>query len=134
MRSQPKLGALAVVPRDGRVLLVARAKSPNRGLWGFPGGHVELGETGLAAAARELAEETGVVAEPVRYLGNIDLIARTGDRIDHHYLLAAVLCDWRSGEPVAADDALDARWVAPAEMASLALTPNVDRVLGWLYG
>ncbi|WP_299836735.1 NUDIX hydrolase [uncultured Jannaschia sp.] len=134
MTSHPKLGALAVVPRDGRVLLVARAKSPNRGLWGFPGGHVELGETGLEAAARELAEETGVVAAPLRYLGNIDLIVREGGRVAHHYLLAAVLCEWRSGEPVAADDALDARWVAPDEMAALPLTPNVDRVLGWLDG
>ena len=134
MRSHPKLGAIAVVPRGGRVLLVARAKAPNRGLWGFPGGHVELGETGLAAAARELAEETGVMAEPLRYLGNIDLIAREDGRIAYHYLLAAVLCEYRSGEPVAADDALDARWVAPDEMAALPLTPNVDRVLSWLDG
>ncbi|MGV6850187.1 MAG: NUDIX domain-containing protein, partial [Marinibacterium sp.] len=68
----PRLGALAVVLRDGHVLLARRANPPDAGLWGFPGGHVEPGETGLAAAVRELAEETGVIARPVDYLTNID--------------------------------------------------------------
>ncbi|TFL18765.1 NUDIX hydrolase [Jannaschia formosa] len=129
---RPKLGALAVVPRNGEVLLVSRARAPNRGLWGFPGGHVELGETGLEAAVRELREETGVEARALRYLGNLDLIVREGDRIAHHYMLVAVLCEWVAGEPVAADDAEDARWVSAAGMAGLALTPNVARVVDWL--
>ncbi|GIT89725.1 hypothetical protein JANAI62_07900 [Jannaschia pagri] len=132
MTQHPKLGALAVVARGDRVLLVARGKAPNRGRWGFPGGHVELGETALAAAARELAEETGVIATPRRYLGNIDLIEREGDQITHHYLLAAVLCDDATGEPIAADDAEAAAWVSEAEMAALPLSPNVGRVLTWL--
>lgn len=129
---RPKLGALAVVPRDGRVLLVARGKEPNRGLWGFPGGHVELGETGLEAAIRELREETGVEARASRYLGNLDVIVRDGGAVAWHYLLVAVLCDWVSGEPVAADDAEDARWVGPEGLAGLPASPNVGRVVGWI--
>lgn len=134
MVERPKLGALAVVTRGDAVLMVARANEPNRGLWGFPGGHVELGETGLEAAARELREETGVIATPRRYLGNIDLIERIDGRIAHHYLLVAVLCDWQEGSPVPADDAADAAWLTPDQMRDLPMSPNVDRVLGWLAG
>ncbi|MGB3407859.1 MAG: NUDIX hydrolase [Jannaschia sp.] len=132
LQAAPKLGALAVVRRGDAVLMVARGKEPNRGLWGFPGGHVELGETGLEAAARELQEETGVRAMPRRYLGNIDLIERTEDAIAFHYLLVAVLCDYVSGEAVAADDAEDARWLTADQMRGLPMSPNVDVVLGWL--
>jgi ADP-ribose pyrophosphatase YjhB (NUDIX family) len=128
---RPKLGALAVVPRGDRVLMVRRGRAPNLGLWGFPGGHVELGETGLEAAARELREETGVAARPVRYLGVLDLIEREGEAVAWHYLLVAVLCDWVAGEPVAADDAEAAAWVGVGDLGGLALTPNVDRVLAW---
>lgn len=108
----PRLGALAVVIRNDHALLVRRSKDPDYGLWGFPGGHVELGETALDAAARELHEETGLRADPVEYLTNIDVIRHdeTG-ALSVHYLLAAVLCDYRSGTPVAADDALEAAWV-----------------------
>lgn len=93
------------------MLLVQRRNPPDAGLWGFPGGHVEPGETALDAAARELAEETGVIARPRAYIDNIDMIERGADgALRFHFLLAAVLCDYVSGEPIAADDALDAGW------------------------
>lgn len=111
MSPSPKIGALAVVLHEGQVLLVQRSKQPDAGLWGFPGGHVEWGETVLEAAARELLEETGVVANPLRYIDNLDLLGRddTG-KVLSHYLLVGVLCRYQSGTPAAADDALDARW------------------------
>ncbi|MCR9124524.1 MAG: NUDIX hydrolase [Rhodobacteraceae bacterium] len=117
---RPKLGAIAIVLRDGDVLLARRGKMPDAGLWGFPGGHVELGETALAAAARELREETGIVAEPLGYLTNIDVLQRDAETgaVTVHFLLAAVLCDWRSGVPRAADDVTDAAWVPVARVAS----------------
>jgi ADP-ribose pyrophosphatase YjhB (NUDIX family) len=91
IHERPKVAALAVVLHDNHVLLVRRKNPPDAGLWGFPGGHIELGETGLSAAVRELAEETSVVAVPQRYLTNLDIIEKDGDGvIKHHYLLAAV--------------------------------------------
>lgn len=57
----PKLGVSASVWREGKVLLVQRAKPP-LGIWAFPGGHVEPGERLEEAAARELREETGLSA------------------------------------------------------------------------
>jgi len=112
----PKLGALAVVLREDHVLLVQRGKPPDAGLWGFPGGHVELGETALEAAIRELAEETGVVARAQGYLTNVDVIARAGESVAYHYLLAAVQCDYVRGTPCAADDARNAAWFPIAEV------------------
>jgi mutator protein MutT len=130
---RPKLGAIAVVVRDGRVLLVERAKAPNAGTWGFPGGHVEWGETALEAAVRELAEETGVIATSPEYLTNLDVIAQdeTGV-VQYHYLLAVVLCAYVAGEPVAADDASDARWFTPEETQALEQAPRLQDVIALL--
>lgn len=119
----PRLAALAVTlggtQGDRRVLLVRRRNPPDAGLWGFPGGHVEPGETGLAAAARELFEETGVIGRPRAYLDNIDVIERGADgALRFHFLLAAVLCDHVSGQPCAGDDAMDAAWVPVADVLS----------------
>ena len=132
MPPHPTLAALAVVLHRDRVLLVRRRNKPDAGLWGYPGGHVEPGETALAAAARELREETSVIAEPLRYLDNLDIIRRTDDgTLVFHYLLAAVLCRYRSGTPLPADDVSEACWVAPAEVfaARLPLSADVDTLL-----
>lgn len=111
MTQTPKIGALAVVVHNEQVLLVQRSKQPDAGLWGFPGGHVEWGETVLEAAQRELREETSVIAEPLRYLDNLDLLRRDAQgAVLSHYLLVGVACAYRSGTPIAADDAQDARW------------------------
>jgi ADP-ribose pyrophosphatase YjhB (NUDIX family) len=60
-------GATALIrDRDGRPLLVRRTDS---GLWGLPGGFIELGENAAAAAIRETEEETGLRVEPLRIRG-----------------------------------------------------------------
>ncbi|WP_299876342.1 NUDIX hydrolase [uncultured Sulfitobacter sp.] len=130
-RPLPKLAALAVVRRGDNLLLVQRRNPPDAGLWGFPGGHVELGETALAAAARELHEETGVVATPETYLTNIDVILPGDDgQVQYHFLLAAVLCRYVSGTPQARDDVSDAGWFTldDIEGPNLSCSAHVDRV------
>ena len=123
---RPVAAVLAVVIRNGKALLVQRGNPPDAGLWGFPGGKVEFGERVLDAAARELAEETGFIATPRHVLDVIDVHDRADGVILRHFVLVAVLCDWQSGEPVAADDAADARWIALDEMeATLPLIRDV---------
>ncbi|MBJ3762924.1 NUDIX hydrolase [Maribius pontilimi] len=130
MADFPKLGAMAVVLHAGRALLVRRSKAPDKGLWGFPGGHVEPGETALAAAARELLEETGVIATPRGYLTNLDIIRRGEDgALRHHYLLAGVVCDYVSGTPRAADDALEAAWIAPDALDGMRCSAHVAEII-----
>ncbi len=129
MSQPPLLGAIAVVIHDGKVLLAKRKKQPDAGMWGFPGGHVEWGETALAAAARELHEETGVLANPVEYLTNYDLL-RTDEhgQVTTHYLLVGVACTYVSGTPIAADDVSDAQWFSIDEIRANTL-PMSARVI-----
>lgn len=127
--TRPLVGAIAVVCHQDRVVLVQRGKAPSVGMWGFPGGHVELGETALDAAARELLEETGVTARPLDYLTNIDVILRDDNgHIERQYLLAAVLCEYQDGTPVPADDAEQARWLAVEDLATCGL-PLLNQVV-----
>jgi mutator protein MutT len=107
--------------------MVRRGRAPAKGLWGFPGGHVEWGETVADAALRELREETGIVAEAERPLGLLDVI-----EAESHYVLAVTLCRWRAGEPVAGDDAERAEWVPVGAATDRPVTANVDTVLAWL--
>lgn len=127
----PTPAAIAVVVRDGGVLLVRRANPPQTGCWGFPGGKIEVGETIEAAAVRELNEETAVKADACRIITAVDVFGRDGDgRLLQHFVLIAVLCKWVGGEPVAADDALEARWLPLEDLdeAGLALHDDVARI------
>lgn len=127
---QPRPAAIAIVPYQGKVLLVRRANPPDPGRWGFPGGKIEPGETYMDAAIRELAEETTVRAEALRAIDTLDVIVREPDgALKFHYVLVAVLCRFIDGTPVAGDDVHDAGWFDPAQIAA---TPQIflDRVAG----
>lgn len=109
---RPVPAVIAVVRRGDAVLLVRRGQPPNAGAWGFPGGKIEFGEGLRAAAERECFEETGVRVEAGRVLDCLDAISEGG----WHYVLVAVLCQWRAGEPVAGDDAAEAVWAPLAAL------------------
>jgi len=128
----PKLAAIAVVLHDDAVLLVRRKNEPDANLWGFPGGHVDFGETAKVAAARELFEETEVIAEPLEYLTNLDIIVRDqAGAVTFHYLLVAVLCRYKSGAPCAHDDVHEAVWVdcSTVFQKTLPMSGDVDTIL-----
>jgi 8-oxo-dGTP diphosphatase len=123
----PIPAVIAVVIDDGRALLVRRANPPDAGLWGYPGGKIEYGETVSGAAIRELREETGVEAQAQDIITTLDVLVRAEDgTITQHYILIAVLCRWLSGDPVAADDALEAGWFALEELRSRTLPMSAD--------
>jgi 8-oxo-dGTP diphosphatase len=109
--ARPVPAASAVLLRNDCLLLVQRAQAPNAGYWSFPGGKIQAGETVQQAVLRELDEETGVSARAGSILTVLDVMAHRGDRLDYHYLLVVIYCDWLSGAPRAADDAADARWI-----------------------
>ena len=137
MTKAPKVAALAVTVRADKVLLVRRKNEPDAGLWGFPGGHVDLGETALSAAARELREETSVIGRPLQYLTNVDVIIRDEcGFVTFHFLLAAVLCEYISGEPKADDDVSEAAWVAVDDVlfGKLQCSEHVDAVIQMATG
>jgi 8-oxo-dGTP diphosphatase len=125
------VGVIAVVRRGDRLLLAQRSRGTYLGRWGFPGGHVERGETIIEAGMRELVEETGVHAAPRGVLTHLDVIGRgTDGAVTFHYVLLAVLADWISGEGVAADDAAAVCWLTLEEMkaGTVPLLPDVERI------
>ncbi|HTS90421.1 MAG TPA: NUDIX domain-containing protein [Stellaceae bacterium] len=96
---RPWIGVLAATRRGPRCLLARRGEGADAGNWGFVGGQLELGETVLDCAVRELLEETGIVAEPRGVLTAFDRIERDAEgRVRFHFTLVAVLLDWRAGE------------------------------------
>lgn len=128
---RPIPATIAAVVRDGHVLLVRRANPPDAGRWGFPGGKIDRGETIEDAAIRELLEETGVRAAPLKVFTAVDVFDREDDgTLRRHFILVAVLCRWISGEPIAGDDAIEARWFPLDELnqPSLALSLDVAEV------
>lgn len=56
----PKLVVVGLLIQNNSVLLVRRAINPGKGLWGMPGGYVDMGEVVEEAVAREIREETGL--------------------------------------------------------------------------
>jgi 8-oxo-dGTP diphosphatase len=128
--ASPVPAVIAVLIHEGRALLVRRANPPDAGLWGFPGGKIEYGETVKAAALRELSEETGVQAEAQEILTTLDILVRSGDALRQHYILIAVRCRWLSGLPLAADDALEARWFPISDLHSgrIPMSADVDTI------
>jgi ADP-ribose pyrophosphatase YjhB (NUDIX family) len=65
----PKLVAITIPVREGRVLLARRAIEPAHGLWTFPGGYVDWGEDVATAAQREMREEVGLDLAPEGLVG-----------------------------------------------------------------
>jgi 8-oxo-dGTP diphosphatase len=129
-RSWPRAAASAVVFRGDCVLLVERGKPPVSGVWSLPGGHIEPGETARAAALREVAEETGVTAELIGVADVHDVVIR--DAAGHlvaHYVLSVFIGRWLGGEPVAASDCRDARFVALDEVPGYKLTDGALRII-----
>ncbi len=133
--AHPLPGVVAVVVKAGAVLLARRAKAPDQGLWGFPGGLIELGESAAEAACRELAEETGLTARTDRILDVFDVIRRdeTG-RVRYHYVLTAFLCRPLSDRIQAGDDAAELGWFTPREAARLPASAGLDRLIALAMG
>lgn len=111
--------------RGATILLVKRARKPSAGLYAFPGGRVEPGESLEAAAHRELAEETGLAAGPLSRVEEILIEGHDGDP-PTAFLLTVFSGQALPGEPVAADDAEEAAFYRLDEVARL---PTVGSVL-----
>ena len=125
MTDRPVVGCLAVVRRGDKILLVRRNKPPGIGKWGFPGGHLEMGETVRDCAVRELREETAIAADAVSVLTAFDFITRDeAGAATRHYTLIAILCEWRAGEGELIEDASALGWFTLADAEKLDTFPD----------
>ena len=132
--STPIAAAGVVCLRDADVLLVRRGAAPLKDHWSLPGGRIEWGERAAHAALRELKEETGCEARLIGLIDVVDaLMTRRGGGASEapwaHYVLIDYAAIWIRGEPKGGDDAREARFFAPAEIADLALWSETLRVI-----
>lgn len=124
---KPQIGvSIAVVhEKDGSFLLVKRGNEPSKGMWAFPGGRLDFGELLAEGAARELKEETGLVVENIEFFDHVEIIEPVEkDSVPAHHFLLCVHTGTGRGDPIAADDAVDARWVSLEKMSGLPVTDS----------
>ena len=125
--------AVALIDADGRVLLAKRPEGKKlAGLWEFPGGKVEAGETPEAALIRELREELGINVEQ-SCLAPLTFASHAYE--DFHLLMPLYVCRRWKGIP-AAREGQELRWVLPRDMrflpmppADLPLIPHLEELL-----
>ncbi|MFH1339675.1 MAG: NUDIX hydrolase [Pseudomonadota bacterium] len=125
--SHPQLAVSAAIFRDGKVLLVRRARSPARGLYSLPGGRVEFGETLHAALHREVDEETALKIEIAGLAGWREVVPGTAG--GGHYVIMSFAARWVSGEPVLNDEHDDFRWLAPESLGGLEVTDGLPDII-----
>jgi ADP-ribose pyrophosphatase YjhB (NUDIX family) len=100
---------------DERVVLVRRATKPGRGLWSYPGGYLEMGETLEEGAIRETREETGL---DVKIMGLLGVYSRPGGRsVAIMFEGKAEGEDWRAGPEVMEVGAFSAASIPWNELA-----------------
>ena len=110
--------AAALVAPDGRVLLQQRLPHKHHGgLWEFPGGKIEAGETPESALVRELDEELAITIDP----DDLSFLARAGGD-EHGLVISLYICRRWHGE-MRNLDAAALRWVLPGEAADLPMPP-----------
>lgn len=116
----------AVVIDDDRLLLVRRGRGRAQGQWAVPGGRVRDGELLAEAVVRELLEETGIEGVCGNLIGVLELLDDDGP---HQVVLGYLVTLMEALEPVAGDDAAEARWVPLNDVAELRLAPGLAEFL-----
>jgi 8-oxo-dGTP diphosphatase len=120
----PAVGGIVFDERR-RLLLILRSTPPSASTWSVPGGRCEPDESLEAACVREVAEETGLAVEVIRWAGRVHRPAPGGGE----YVIDDFLCRVVGGALRAGDDAADAGWFDLAGMTGLPLAPGLFEAL-----
>ncbi len=128
--ARPILAVSAAIIRDGKVLIVRRARPPAQGIYTLPGGGVEVGETLGEAVVREVREETALTVEPVALAGYREAIARDKQgRVERHFVILPFAALWIAGEPSLNEELSEAMWLDPAAVGGLETTAGLAAIV-----
>ena len=107
-----KVGAGALIGRDGKLLMLQRSQEPWQGWWNLPAGYTEIDEAPASTAVREAKEETGLVVKSMRFLGQyfFDNDPRGNG------LLLLFYCSVISGDLILNHESLKAQYFLPDEI------------------
>lgn len=124
------VGVGAVIIREGKVLLLKRARNPDKGSWSIPGGAVEHGETLLSAVAREVEEETGLKTRTLLPVSISDHITTSEESL-HHWVSVCYLAEAVEGEPFIAEPSrhLEMEWFSLDALPSPISPPALEAIL-----
>lgn len=103
---RPRVGIGVLVMKEGKVLLGKRRGSHGDGEYASPGGHLEHLESVADCAAREVAEETGLVIGEPRFVRAMNLTTYA----PKHYIDLMFVADWIAGEPAALEPDKSESW------------------------
>jgi mutator protein MutT len=127
---RPMLAASVGVYREGRVLLGERLVEPARGLYTFPGGRVEMGETLAEAALRELMEEVGVTAEIAGFIDHVETVVPAKDGgVAFHAVVCAFAGRWIAGEPTSSAEIGQTIWARPEDVQRWPTTKGLAAIV-----
>lgn len=125
---RPQLAVSAGIFRDGKILLVRRAREPSKGVYTFPGGRVEFGESLIEALAREVREETGLVIEVIGLAGFREALpSKTGGH--GHFVILPFAARWIANEVTLNDELDDARWLVPGALGTIPITLGLEATI-----
>jgi ADP-ribose pyrophosphatase YjhB (NUDIX family) len=128
--TRPFLAVSAAIFRDGKVLVVRRARKPALNLYTMPGGVVEAGETLAEAAAREVREETSLEIEVLSLAGHREAMMRDKEgRVERHFVIMCFAARWVSGEPHLNEELDEAHWLLPSEITGLRTTDGLVEIV-----
>jgi ADP-ribose pyrophosphatase YjhB (NUDIX family) len=128
--TRPYLAVSAAIVRDGRVLIVRRARPPAQGIYTLPGGVVEAGETLEQALIPEVREETALTIAPVELIGFREVIGRDGEgRLERHFVILPFAARWISGEASLNAELAEANWLKPEALSGLKTTEGLAEIV-----
>ncbi len=132
---RPYLAVSAAIIREGKVLVVRRARKPAFNLYTLPGGAVELGETLHEAVTREVREETQLTIEPLALAGHREVIVHDAQgKVERHFVILCFAARWIAGEPVLNEELDDGRWLEPAALGGLKTTEGLAEIVTAAFG
>jgi 8-oxo-dGTP diphosphatase len=123
---KPDLTTDNVIVHRNDLLLIRRKKDPFKGQWALPGGYVNKGEEPIKAAARELLEETGLVAPDLRLIG---VYGKEG-RDPRGWVVSSAFFGQANGRSIqAGDDAAEAAWISLDDVDTMELAFDHSQIV-----
>lgn len=123
------VAACALLDQDGRILLAQRPQGKSlAGLWEFPGGKVEQGETPEETLVRELDEELGITTK-IACLAPLTFASHTYEAF--HLLMPLYVCRRYEGIPHGREGQ-NVKWVKPQSLRDYPMPPADEPLIPYL--
>jgi 8-oxo-dGTP diphosphatase len=125
---RPLVSVVAIIPINGKIVMIRRATTPFVGKWSLPGGHLELGEKLKDAIIREVKEETNLKIRVKRLVGFRNFIGRDKGKL-FHYIIFCFDCATISNDLRAGKGVLEVRLINPKNLHPEVISPSVKGFL-----